>query len=261
MKLHRFNALMLKYYYITINRYDRIFDLVYWPLLDVVIWGLTSHYIEEISQVNLLSMLLGGVILWVFLWRSSQDIAVFVLEDFWSRNLYHLFSSPVKISEHVLSILILGFLRSSVSFLVLAVFASLLYHFNVFTLPLLFLAVGIGLLSLFGWAMGMFVTGMIFRFGKRIQVLAWSVAWIVQPFSCIFYTLDSLPAWAAAVAKINPLTYVFENLRSALYQGFVNYQQLFFAFIAIVVLLVFSTWFLFKSFERARITGLLAKSD
>ena len=84
MKFYRINALLLKYYYITINRIDRIFDIFYWPVVDLFIWGFAAFYIQQLSDVNILSMLLGGIILWIFVWRSSQDIAVFVLEDFWS---------------------------------------------------------------------------------------------------------------------------------------------------------------------------------
>ena len=99
MKLHRINALLLKYYYITINRVDRLFDIIYWPILDLFIWGFTALFIQKLSDVNVMSMLLGAVILWVFVWRASQDIAVFVLEDFWSRNLYHLVYISCKIKR------------------------------------------------------------------------------------------------------------------------------------------------------------------
>ena len=105
MKLHRIFALLLKYYYISINRVDRLFDVIYWPIIDLFMWGFAAIYMEGISSKKLVGMLLGGIILWMFVWRSSQDIAVFVLEDFWSRNLYHLFSSPIKVPTGNLSAL------------------------------------------------------------------------------------------------------------------------------------------------------------
>ena len=140
MKLYRINALLLKYWYICIHRADRLFDVFYWPLLDVVLWGFASSFISGISEYNPLSMLLGGVILWVFIWRASQDISVFVLEDFWSRNLYHVFSSPVRISEHLTSIILVGFLRSLVTFTFLVIISYFMYSFNFFAIPILFSA-------------------------------------------------------------------------------------------------------------------------
>jgi ABC-2 type transport system permease protein len=261
MKLHRIFTLLHKYYYITINRVDRIFDILYWPIIDLIIWGFTSAYIKDISDVNLLSMLLGGIILWVFVWRASQDIAVFVLEDFWSRNLYHLFSSPVRLSEHIISIIILGFMRATATFFVLLVLAFLLYSFNILTIPLYYIAISIFLLSLFGWSMGLFVSSLIFRYGKRIQVLAWSIVWIIQPFSCIFYPLSALPGWAAGIARILPTTRIFENLRQILDNGTIDLWGLGYSLIANIVILTAMAFFMHSSFRKAKITGLIAKSD
>jgi ABC-2 type transport system permease protein len=261
MKLYRINALMLKYYYITINSIDRIFDLFYWPLIDLIIWGFTSNFLLKYSNLDILSMLLGGTVLWIFVWRSSQDIAVFVLEDFWSRNLYHLFSSPVRPSEHFLSIMLLGFVRSGITFLILSVLAFFVYAFNIFMFPLYFIAMAVFLLTLFGWAVGLFVTGLIFRYGQRIQVLGWTFSALLSPFSCVFYPLDSLPAWASPIARVLPTTYVFEALRAILNHQEVNYLSLVYSFGVSLVLMIIASIYLKKSFEKARESGRLAHSD
>lgn len=214
MKLHRINALMLKYYYITINRIDRLFDIVYWPIIDLFIWGFTASYIKELSDVNVMSMLLGGVILWVFVWRASQDIAVFVLEDFWSRNLYHLFTSPVKLSEHLTSIIIMGFLRALATFVLMWLVGMIFYSFNILKISPAIIAIAVLLLTLFGWAIGLLVAAFIFRYGQRIQVLAWSVTFLISPFACIFYPISALPSWAAKIAIALPPAHVFEALRA-----------------------------------------------
>ncbi len=261
MKLHRINALLLKYYYITINRVDRLFDIFYWPIIDLFIWGFAAFYIKQLSDVNVLSMLLGGIILWIFVWRSSQDIAVFVLEDFWSRNLYHLFSSPVRLSEHLASIILIGFLRSLATFAFMALFGMILYSFNILSISPLLLASSVFLLSLFGWVMGIFITSFIFRYGQRIQVLAWSVVFLMQPFVCIFYPLSALPKWAARIALILPPTHVFEALRADISGKAVNYLSLGYSLIANIILLVLVILFLNSSFMKSKKTGLLAKGD
>lgn len=261
MKFSRINAMLLSYYYASINSVDRIFDVIYWPIIDLVVWGFASFFIKNISNVNVMSMLLGGVILWVFVWRASQDIAVYVLEGFYSKNQYYLFSSPVTNAENIISIVILSFIRCLMTFVIMFILALVLYSFNVFTIPLFFLAIAIFLLSLFGWAMGLLVTSMIYFFGKRIQVLAWSTTWIIQPFSCVFYPLSALPGWAASIAVILPTTAVFENLRSYLSTGTINYWSLGYAFVANIAFLIISAIILHLSFEHARKTGLIAKSD
>ena len=261
MKLHRINALLLKYYYITINRVDRLFDIIYWPILDLFIWGFTALFIQKLSDVNVLSMLLGAVILWVFVWRASQDIAVFVLEDFWSRNLYHLFSSPVKLSEHLVSIIIIGFLRALATFVLMWLVGIIFYSFNILTISPLLIAFSVLLLTLFGWAIGLFVAAFIFRFGQRIQVLAWSVTFLISPFACIFYPLSVLPGWAAKIAIVIPPTYVFESLRAMISGTPVNQAGLIYSLVSSILLFIMMAFFLEQSFKKSKQTGLLAKGD
>ena len=261
MKLHRINALLLKYYYITINRVDRLFDIIYWPILDMFIWGFTALFIQKLSDVNVLSMLLGAVILWVFVWRASQDIAVFVLEDFWSRNLYHLFSSPVKLSEHMVSIIIMGFLRALATFVLMWIVGVIFYSFNILEASPLLIAFSVLLLTIFGWAVGLFVAAFIFRFGQRIQVMAWSVTFLLSPFACVFYPLSALPNWAAKIAAIVPVTYVFEAWRAMIGGIPINQAGLAYSLISSIILFVAMAFFLEKSFRKPRKTGLLAKGD
>lgn len=259
MKLYRINALLLKYYYITKNRLDRLFDLFYWPLLDIFLWGFATVYIQSLSDSAILAFFLGGVILWMFVWRATQDLAVFILEDFWSRNLYNLFSSPVTSTEIIISNIIFGVLRAFVSFILMVVLAFLLYSFNILTLGFVGLALYISALMLFGWAIGIFVSGLIVRFGQRIQVFAWSVPWVMQPFSCIFYPLASLPNWAQVIAKLLPTTYIFEGMRFTLATGSVNYGFVGKAFIISFILLIITSWFFKRSLKAAKKSGLLSR--
>ena len=261
MKLHRINGLLLKYYYITINRVDRLFDIIYWPILDLFIWGFTALFIQKLSDVNVLSMLLGAVILWVFVWRASQDIAVFVLEDFWSRNLYHLFSSPVRLSEHLISIIIMGFLRALVTFVLMWIVGIVFYSFNILTISPLLIAFSVLLLTLFGWAIGLFVAAFIFRYGQRIQVLAWSVTFLISPFACIFYPLSVLPGWAAKIAIVIPPTHVFEALRAMISGTPINQVGLVYSLVSSILLFILMAFFLEASFRKSKQTGLLAKGD
>ena len=261
MMLHRINALMLKYYYITINRFDRMFDLFYWPLLDIFIWGFMSIHISKISNLNLISFIFGGIILWLFVWRSSQDISVFVLEDFWSRNVYNLFSTPLMLKELVISLIIWALIRTIIAFAFLTLVAYLIYHFTIFTIGILYLGMFVLVLIIFSWALGLFISSFIMRFGSKIQVLAWSLVWIVQPFSCVFYPLNSLPVWAQHIAVLLPTTYIFENMRAVLSGNDVNpYTMLLAIFLSLIFFLV-SAMFFYSSFKSAKKSGLLAKNE
>ncbi|MFH1409825.1 MAG: ABC transporter permease [Nanoarchaeota archaeon] len=261
MKLHRINSQLLKFWYITLNRIDRWFDILYWPLIDLFVWGFASYFIRDLADVNLINMFLGGIILWVFVWRSGQDMAVFILEDFWSKNLYHLYTTPIRISEHMTAVIIAGFIRALMTFGVLVALSVIMYSFNFFTVPLAVIGISIALLSLFAWSMGMFITSLILRFGQRIQVLSWSIVWVIQPFSCVFYPLSALPPWAANIAIWMPPTAVFENLRAVLAGTPMDNTLLLRGFLVSIALLALVSVFLGRSFQRARKTGLLARGD
>ncbi|MBI2549428.1 ABC transporter permease [Candidatus Woesearchaeota archaeon] len=261
MKWYRIKALLLKYWYLTKNRLDRLFDVIYWPLIDVFIWGFAIYFIESISEVSVLSMIMGGIILWVFIWRACQDLVVYVLEDFWSRNVYNLFTSPITSMELVASLMIFSLLRAAATFLIMWILTAVVYAFDITTLGLLPFVVSIPVLVLFGWVLGIFITALIFIFGKSIQVFAWSIVWVIQPFSCVFYPLAALPEWAQSIAILFPTTHVFENLRQSITTGTMNWPSIGYAYVVSVILLVLVSLFFQYALERAKKTGLLCRYE
>jgi ABC-2 type transport system permease protein len=54
------------------------------------------------------------------------------------------------------------------------------------------------------------------RFGQEAEVLAWSMVFMFQPISCVFYPMDVLPGWLQAIAWTNPAAHVFEGMRAIL---------------------------------------------
>jgi len=259
MKYHRIKALMLKYWYMSINDLDRLFDVFYWPTLDLIIWGFASLFIMQLSNVNVLSVILGAVILWLFVMRSSQDLGIFILEDFWQRNIYNLFASPLKNQELVTSVVVFALLRSLITFAFVSLVAFLLYSFNIFSIGIITFGLFAFLLVMFGWVIGMFVSGIIFRFGSRIQVIAWSLGFIIQPFSCVFYPLSALPVWAQKIAIVLPTTHIFEAMRAVINEQPVPIGGLLYASSVIVVLLFLSGYYFYRSIEKAKKTGLLTR--
>lgn len=261
MKLHRITAMLWNYYYSTIHSADRLFDVFYWPILDIFIWGFMTHFIQGLSEVRLINVILGGILLWVFIWRVSQDVGVYLLENFWSRNVYHLFASPLKNSELAISLFMVGVARSFIAFTVMATLSYILYHFQVLSFNLLHLSIFVFILFIFAWGIGLLISSFIFRWGSRMQVLAWSTIWILQPFSCVFYPLSALPPWAARIAVFLPTTHVFEGMRASLNGLPINIPSLGYAFLFSVIFLIISAWVLSLAIKRSKHRGLLAKPE
>ena len=258
----RVYAIVLRYLFGMQHDLPRLMDILYWPLIDLFVWGFFTVYLSQARGPGYVGMswLIGGIIFWTLLYRSSQDVAVQMLEDIWARNFLNLFASPLGLSEFVAALLIVAAFKVMLTFAVLAVLGYVFYAFNVFALGLHLLPFLL-VLFVFGWAMGLVVAALIVRFGSRIQIFAWGAAFLIQPVSAIFYPVGSLPAPLQAVARLNPVAYVFEGMRAVLLTGDFAVEQLLFAFVLTAVALAFSVWLFAAYFDQARERGMLARLD
>ncbi len=77
---------------------DRIMDMVYWPVLDIILWGFFTIYLGRLRcSPDGVSFLLGAAILWGIFFGFQRDMAVGFLDELWSRNLINLFSTPLTV--------------------------------------------------------------------------------------------------------------------------------------------------------------------
>lgn len=257
INLNRIAGMLFRYLYLFRHSLDRLSDSFYWPVMDLLIWGFTSIYIQKQSQSvpGLVVALLTGLIFWLVVWRSQYEITVNLLEEMWSHNLVNLFTSPLKVFEWIIAVLILGVLKMILSFLFAGSLALLLYKANIFNFGFLLLPFFLSLLMT-GWFAGFFVAGLIIRFGTRIQTLAWSGVVLLSPFSAIYYPVDILPTWAQKVAQIIPTSYIFEGMREILFTGNMSKEKFVISFILNIFYLILAILFFNFMFERSKRLGL-----
>jgi ABC-2 type transport system permease protein len=262
MSLGRVYAIILRYLYGIPHDVPRLFDIFFWPLIDLFVWGFLTVYLTQARGGGYvaLSWLIGGIIFWTVLYRASQDVAVQLLEDIWARNFLNLFASPLRLAEFVTALLTVTLLKLAVTFAIISAIAYVAYAFDVFTLGL-YLVPFVGVLLLFGWAMGLVVAALIVRYGSRVQIFAWGAAFLVQPISAIFYPVDVLPAALIPLARANPATYVFEGMRAVLLEGSFPADQWLLALALAGLTLALSIWLFVLLFDQARARGMLARLD
>jgi ABC-2 type transport system permease protein len=92
------------------------------------------------------------------------------------------------------------------------------FGYNFFKLGVMLLPFT-GILFIFGMAMGIFVTAMIFRLGPSAEWLGWPIPFILSIFSGVFYPISTLPVVFQIIARIIPASYVFESIRLILATG------------------------------------------
>lgn len=234
-------------------------DMFYWPAIDLIIWGLTSSYFSSLQGGNqqVISILLGSLLLWMVVWRSQYEISVNLLEDLWNKNLMNIFVAPLSFYEWIAAFYTLGIVKSIVSISFAAILAFVLYHTNFLQYNIVFVLY-LPILIMFGWTLGMMISALVLRFGTRVQTLAWSFPYLVSPFAAIYYPIATLPPFARKIASIIPISYVFESGREYVSKGVVDYHSLVVALMMSVVLLILATIFLKKSFDKLLQKGLVS---
>src|SRR5437868_3709775 len=117
MKIHRVFAILLRHIYLFRHSLDRLSDAFYWPTIDLLIWGLTSTYLRSYSPQNsqIILIIITGLLFWLIVWRAQYEITVNILEELWNKNLVNLFVSPLRLSELIVSFILIGILKGVLS--------------------------------------------------------------------------------------------------------------------------------------------------
>lgn len=256
MSKARVMAIIWRHIYNFKHSMDRVFDMFYWPAMDLLLWGMTSLYIRQTANFpDLVVILLTGMVFWQVVWRAQYEITTNLLEEMWAHNMVNLFSTPLKVREWMMGVLILGSMKMVVTIIFAFSLVWLMYGVSMLRLGLLLVPL-VTLLLMSGWWIGFFVSGFIVRWGTRIQTLAWSGVYLLAPFSAIYYPVSMLPGWAQGVSRMLPTSYVFEGMRSVLFDGFLDQASLVKAFGLTVVYLLLSLGFFVMMFNKSRKVGL-----
>ncbi len=255
-----FNRVFAMIYRYTINMrhsFDRITDMFYWPAMDILIWGLTSAYFlkNNPDQNHLQFAIIGGLVFWIVVWRAQYEVTTNLLAELWDKNIVNIFASPLKLSEWVTAFMLFGFIKTIISFSFSLFIAFLLYGFSIVPIGLFLFPIMVNLI-LSGWAAGFLVAGFLIRYGGTIQTLAWAGVYLIAPFSAVYYSLGTLPAWAQQVSHFLPTSYMFEGIRQLLFTGTMSSDKLLISFVLNIIYLSISLRFFFYMFNKSKKLGL-----
>jgi len=251
-------AMLLRYLYILRSSWPRTLELLYWPTLQMLIWGFMSQFLRTNSSyiAKAFGVLLGAVMLWDALFRSQLGLSISFLEEMWARNLGQLFVTPLRPYEWVLSLLAMSVIRVTIGVVPATLLAIPLYHYSIFAMGLPLVAFFV-VLMVMGWALGLAICGGILRHGMGAESLAWTVIFALAPLSCVYYPVSILPVWLQPFAWALPSTYVFEGMRAVLFSGDFRLDYFLIA-LALDLLMIAAGAFIFSlAFRDARRRGAL----
>ncbi|MEQ1601498.1 MAG: ABC transporter permease [Methylophilaceae bacterium] len=254
----RIGAIVLRHLYLMRSSWPRVLEMIYWPTVQMVLWGFITLFLKGNSSyvAQASGILLSAVLLWDVLFRGQLGIALVFMEEMWSRNLGHLFVSPLRPYEMVISLILMSLIRTLIGIGGAALVAIPLFHYNMFDLGLPLIAFFLNLIIM-GWAIGLTVAGIVLRYGLGAESVAWVAVFAIQPLCAIYYPVATLPGWLQPIAWSLPASHVFEGMRELLLQHTFNTTHLYWAMALNVIYLTAGIAAFLAYFRAARQRGLL----
>jgi ABC-2 type transport system permease protein len=213
----RIFAMVLRYWYLLRSSWPRLLELIYWPAVQMLMWGFLQLYVSENAGffAKAGGTFIGAVLLWDILFRGQLGFSISFLEEMWARNMGNLMMSPLRPIEFIAALMIMSLVRLAIGMVPVTLLAMGFFGFNLYGLGFALAAFFMNLI-LTSWAVGIFVSGIVLRNGMGAEGMAWTIMFLLLPLTCVYYPVSVLPGWLQAVAWVFPPTYVFEGMRALL---------------------------------------------
>jgi len=259
--VHRVAAMVLRYWYLLRSSWPRLLELVYWPMVQALTWGLIQVYIAEHSGffARAGATIIGAMLLWEILFRGQLGFSVSFLEEMWASNLGNLMMSPLRPAEFVAALMTMSLIRLAIGMVPVFFVAWAFFGFNVYEFGFAF-ALFFANLILTSWSIGIVVSGLLLRHGLGAESMAWTLTFLVLPISCVYYPVSVLPEWLQPLAWCLPPTYVFEGLRALVIDKTLRGDLMLEAFLLNAFYFCAAAFAFLKLLESARRQGTLMQT-
>ena len=166
--------------------------------------------------------------------------------------------TPLREVEFVAGVALFGMVKLVMGVGVMVLGALAFFSFHTWSLGFGLIPIATTLLIV-GWAISLFVMGLVLRFGTGAEALAWGVMFVLLPLSGVFYPTDALPTVMQPIALALPTTHAFTALRELVDTGTVNWTEVGIAAIGSVVALLLAGWFLVRMLKTFRKRGYITR--
>jgi ABC-2 type transport system permease protein len=254
----RVRAVLRRHGYLIMKSWTRIASMMYYPTVTMIVWGFLTLYLAPTNNFlkDAPGFFIGAVLLWDLLFRGQLGVSLTFIEEFYARNLGNLFVSPLTLPEYIAGQLAMSMMRALIGVGGACLFAFLLFRYSILSVGFPLIAFFVNLL-VFGWAIGLAMSGMILRLGLGAEELAWAAIFIIAPVSGVYYPIAVLPSWLQAIAWGIPSAHVFEGMRAVLLHGIFPWDHFWAAAALNVVYLALGVAVFAWSMKNARDRGTL----
>ena len=134
--LRRIGAMVLRYWYLLRSSWPRLLELIYWPMVQMLMWGFLQSYVDQNASffARAGGTFIGAVLLWDILFRGQLGFSISFLEEMWARNMGNLMMSPLRPIEFVTALMIMSLVRLAIGMVPVTLVALWLFNFNLYGL-------------------------------------------------------------------------------------------------------------------------------
>ena len=259
--LNRVAAMVRRYWYLLRSSWPRILDLIYWPTVQMLMWGFLQMYVAQNAGyfARAGGVFIGAVLLWDILFRGQLGFSISFLEEMYAHNLGNLMMSPLRPVEFISALMIMSIVRLSIGMIPVTALAVAFFGFNLWSMGFALAAFFVNLI-LTSWAIGIFVAGLLLRNGMGAESMAWTIMFLFLPLTCVYYPVTVLPHWLQYVAWSLPPTYVFEGMRALLIDHVFRADLMLEAFAFNAVLFTAAAYAFMRLLQSARVQGTLLQT-
>ena len=256
----RIRAVARRHAYVLQRAPQRWFDVVFWPVVDALLFGAIGVYFARQSGAGAkgAGFLLAGILLFHVVFQAEISLATGFMEETWSRNLLNLLVTPLTEAEYVAGVVLFGLVKLAIGVGTVALAAWGLFAFDITSLGYALIPL-VAILLVVGWSVGLVVIGLILRVGQGAEILAWGLLAMVMPLSGIFYPVNALPGGLQPVARALPTTHAFAAARRVLQGHPLPWSEVGIAAFGALVLLAASCAFLVHMLALFRRRGYISR--
>ena len=94
--LRRIGTMLLRYLYLHKRSVPRSLEIIFWPVMELLLWGFVTLYIQSIAASGVartITFLINAMIFWDILYRSQQAVSISFMEEIWTQNIVNLLAS------------------------------------------------------------------------------------------------------------------------------------------------------------------------
>src|SRR6202158_1434208 len=259
--INRVAAMVRRYWYLLRSSWPRVLDLLYWPTVQMLMWGFLQLYVSQNGGpfARATGVFIGAVLLWDILFRGQLGFSISFLEEMYAHNLGNLMMSPLRPVEFIAALMIMSIVRLLIGMIPVTMLAVVFFGFNLWSLGFALAAFFVNLI-LTSWAIGIFVAGLLLRNGMGAESMAWTIMFLFLPLTCVYYPVTVLPDYLQYVAWTLPPTYVFEGMRALLIDHVFRAGLMLEALAFNIVLFAAASFAFLRLLASARVQGSLLQT-